>query len=37
MVCGIGDQESYESLVFKFLKIKIDKSFQFTDWSKDCK
>ena len=34
MVCGIGDQESYESLVFKFLKIKIDKSFQFTDWSK---
>lgn len=34
MVCGIGEQESYESLVFNFLKIKIDKSFQFTDWSK---
>ena len=34
MVCGIGDQESYESLVFNFLKIKVDKSFQFTDWSK---
>ncbi len=34
MVCGIGDQESYESLVFKFLKIKIDKSLQFTDWAK---
>ena len=34
MVCGIGDQESYESLVFYFLKIKLDKSFQFTDWSK---
>ena len=34
MVCGIGDQESYESLVFNFLKIRIDKSFQFTDWSK---
>ncbi len=34
MVCGIGDQVSYESLVFNFLKIKVDKSFQFTDWSK---
>ena len=33
-VCGLGDQESYESLVFNFLKIKIDKSSQFTDWSK---
>ncbi|MFL2801674.1 MAG: ribonuclease D [Paracoccaceae bacterium] len=33
MVCGIGDQESYENLVSNFLKIKIDKSFQFTDWS----
>ena len=34
MVCGIGDQESFESLFFNFLKIKVDKSFQFTDWSK---
>ena len=34
MVCGIGDQESYEKLVMNFLKIKIDKSFQYIDWSK---
>ncbi len=34
MVCGIGDQESYEKLVHSFLNIRINKSFQYTDWSK---
>ena len=29
MICGIGDQESYENLVLNFLNIKIDKSYQF--------
>ena len=34
MVCGIGDQESYENLVMNFLNVKIDKTYQFIDWSK---
>ncbi len=34
MVCGIGDQESYENLVMNFLSIQIDKTYQFMDWSK---
>ena len=34
MVCGIGDQESYENLAMNFLSIKIDKTYQFMDWSK---
>ena len=34
MVCGIGDQESYENLAMNFLNIKIDKTYQFMDWSK---
>ena len=34
MICGIGDQESYEKLVFEFLGVKLNKSLQFTDWSK---
>ncbi len=34
MVCGIGDQESYENLVMNFLNVKIDKTYQFMDWSK---
>ena len=34
MVCGIGDQESYENLAMNFLSVKIDKTYQFMDWSK---
>ena len=34
MVCGIGDQESYENLAMNFLNVKIDKTYQFMDWSK---
>ena len=34
MVCGKGEQESYENLVKKLLDKKINKSCQFTDWSK---
>jgi ribonuclease D len=32
-VCGYGEQISYESLVNKLLKIKLDKSEQYTDWA----
>ena len=34
MVCGIGDQESYENLAMNFLSVKIDKTYQFMNWSK---
>lgn len=33
MVCGFGDSVSYEVLVNKLTKAKIDKSIRFTDWS----
>lgn len=34
MVCGYGDSAGYESLVRKILDQKLDKSSQFTDWSR---
>ncbi len=34
MVCGMGEQESYESLVKKLLGKQLDKQYQFTNWSK---
>lgn len=33
MVCGLGDQASYESLVRRVAKADLDKSARFTDWS----
>ena len=33
MVCGFGDAASYETLVQKLAKGKLDKSARFTDWS----
>jgi ribonuclease D len=33
MVCGFGDQVSYETLVAKLTKSKVDKGSRFTDWS----
>ena len=33
MVCGFGDQVSYENLVKNVLNIKIDKSSRVSDWS----
>ncbi len=33
MVCGLGESVSYQTLVSKFLKINLDKSSRFTDWS----
>ncbi|MCW8862238.1 MAG: ribonuclease D [Rhodospirillales bacterium] len=33
MVCGFGDSVSYETLVNRLAKGKIDKSSRFTDWS----
>lgn len=33
MVCGFGDSASYETLVAKLAKARIDKSSRFTDWS----
>ena len=33
MVCGFGDQASYETLVAKLAKARVDKSSRFTDWS----
>ena len=33
MVCGYGDQISYENLVFDLLNIKIDKSSRVSNWS----
>lgn len=34
MVCGFGDQVSYEAIVRKLAKAQIDKSSRFTDWSR---
>ncbi len=34
MVCGFGDQVSYENLIAKLTKARIDKSSRFTDWSR---
>jgi ribonuclease D len=34
MVCGFGDQISYESLATNLANAKIDKSSRFTDWSR---
>lgn len=34
MVCGYGDQVGYEALVRDIAKVQIDKSSQFTDWSR---
>ncbi len=34
MVCGFGDQASYETLAAKLANAKIDKSSRFTDWSR---
>ena len=34
MVCGFGDQASYETLVNKLANAQVDKSSRFTDWSK---
>lgn len=33
MVCGFGDQVSYETLVSKLARAKLDKASRFTDWS----
>ncbi|MFQ8431458.1 ribonuclease D [Amaricoccus sp. W119] len=34
MVCGYGDQVSYETLVRQIARASIDKSSRFTDWSR---
>jgi ribonuclease D len=34
MVCGFGDQVSYEAIVRKLAKAQIDKSSRFTDWAR---
>ncbi len=34
MVCGFGEQVSYEALARSLAKAKIDKSSRFTDWSR---
>jgi ribonuclease D len=34
MVCGYGDQVSYEQLVLKITGERIDKSLRFTDWAR---
>jgi ribonuclease D len=34
MVCGFGDQVGYEGIVRKLANAQIDKSSQFTDWSR---
>ena len=34
MVCGFGDQVSYEAIVRRLAKAQIDKSSRFTDWSR---
>ena len=33
MVCGFGDAASYETLVAKLARVKLDKGSRFTDWS----
>ena len=34
MVCGFGESVGYETLVSKIIKINIDKSQRFTDWTR---
>ncbi len=34
MACGLGDSISYENIVSKVLKAQVDKSSQFTDWTR---
>lgn len=34
MVCGFGEQVSYETLVKKIMRQSVDKSSRFTDWSR---
>ena len=34
MVCGFGDQAGYETLVRKIVRLPLDKSSRFTDWSR---
>ncbi len=34
MVCGLGDQISYENLLARTIGVTIDKSSRFTDWSR---
>ncbi|MEE9388894.1 MAG: ribonuclease D [Paracoccaceae bacterium] len=34
MVCGFGEQVGYETLVRKIVKLPLDKSSRFTDWSR---
>ncbi len=34
MVCGYGDQVSYETLVRQIARAQVDKSSRFTDWSR---
>src|ERR1700731_4976146 len=34
MVCGFGDQVSYGDLVQTVMKVRLDKSSRFTDWSR---
>jgi len=34
MVCGFGEQVGYETLTRKIVKVQIDKSSRFTDWSR---
>ena len=34
MACGLGDSISYENLVAQLLNARIDKSSQFTDWTR---
>ncbi len=34
MVCGLGEEVAYETLVQKIAKARLDKSFRFTDWSR---
>lgn len=33
MVCGFGDSVGYEQLISKLVKVQVDKSSRFTDWS----
>jgi len=34
MVCGFGDQVSYETLATRLAKARIDKAMRFTDWAR---
>lgn len=34
MVCGFGEQVGYETLVKKIVKVDLDKTSRFTDWSR---